>query len=72
MYILMPIHKEVKTALHSVSHYLQMPEVVLSHDLNQNLDYKYKPITSSHQHLIIDLLDCLIDTICPVNCCIHP
>jgi hypothetical protein len=61
IYILMPLHNEFKSAFHSLSHYLEMPDVVLSHNQNENL--KYKTSTNSfHGNKIIDLLDYLADT----------
>lgn len=62
IYVLMPLHNELKGMLHSVSHYLEMPNSVLSHNQDDNLNYKYKKTaTSFHQHKIIDFLD-LIDS----------
>ena len=54
----MPIHKEVKSTLHSISHYMQKPSVVLSHNKSENENYKIKKSTiTNHDHKIIDLLD---------------
>ncbi len=62
LYIFMPIHKEVKSMLHTMSHYLQMPNTVLSHNLDDNLDYKYSKSTiSNHEHVLIDILDFFSD-----------
>ncbi|GAA4882256.1 hypothetical protein GCM10023311_00410 [Flaviramulus aquimarinus] len=61
IYMLMPIHKEVKSVLHSMSHYLQMPDMVLSHNQDQNLNYKTQTSNITfHQHKLIDLLDAFI------------
>ena len=60
LYVLMPLHNEFKSVLHSMSHYLEMPDVVLSHNQNENLNYK-SSTNSFHGHKIIDLLDYLSD-----------
>lgn len=60
IYILMPLHNEFKSVFHSISHYLEMPDVVLSHNQNENLNYKTST-NSFHSHKIIDLLDYLED-----------
>jgi len=63
VYLLMPIHKEVKSALHSMSHYVQMPDVIMSHNHNENQNYKFKESTlAHHEHQIIDLLDGIFDS----------
>jgi hypothetical protein len=60
IYILIPLHNELKSALHGMSHYLEMPDVVLSHNQNENLNYKTST-NSFHGHKIIDLLDYLAE-----------
>lgn len=60
IYILMPLHNEFKSALHSMSHYLEMPDVVLTHNQHENLNYKTST-NSFHGHKIIDLLDYFAD-----------
>lgn len=63
IYLLMPIHKEVKITLHNISHFLEMPNVILSHNHNENLNYKVKSSTITyHEHKILDLLDALTNT----------
>ncbi|WP_034045175.1 hypothetical protein [Wocania ichthyoenteri] len=58
MYVLMPIHKEAKRVLHSISHFIEMPNAILSHNQNENLDYKVKtPTITYHEHKILDILD---------------
>ncbi|MFD1162113.1 hypothetical protein [Hwangdonia seohaensis] len=62
MYIFMPLHKEVKYVLHSISHALEMPDNLISHHHNENLNYKFKASTNRyHEHNILDLLDGLSD-----------
>ncbi|WP_298500292.1 hypothetical protein [uncultured Algibacter sp.] len=57
----MPIHKEVKSTLHNISHYIQKPSVVLSHNKYENKKINIKKSTfSNHDHKIIDLLDYFI------------
>lgn len=61
IYMLMPIHKEVKSALHDVLHYLEMPDFVLSHNQDKNLNYKFQASTISYrEHKLINLLDAFI------------
>lgn len=65
LYVFMPLHKEVKYVLHSLSHALEMPDNLMSHNQNENLDYKLKTTTNRyHEHNILDLLDGLSE---PVN-----
>ena len=56
----MPLHKEVKYVLHSISHTLEMPTNLISHNQNENLNYKFKTSTTRyHEHNILDLFDSL-------------
>ncbi|MFD1613744.1 hypothetical protein [Gelatiniphilus marinus] len=58
IYVFMPLHKEIKYVLHGISHALEMPDNVLSHNQNENLNYKFKKSkTRYHKHNILDLLD---------------
>ena len=62
IYVLMPIHKELKSALHSISHFLQMPDHLISHNQNENLNYEVKvPTILYHEHKILNLLDAFTD-----------
>ena len=61
-YLVMPIHKEVKSTLHSISHFLEMPKNILSHNKSENLNYKTISTFSYHEHKILDILDVLSKT----------
>lgn len=58
IYLVLPIHNEVKSLLHSISHSLEMPNVVMSHNYqkHQVIDYE-KSERTAHKHKLIDLLD---------------
>lgn len=56
-YLVMPIHKEVKSTLHSISHFLEIPKNILSHDKKDNLNYKTASTFTYHEHKILDILD---------------
>lgn len=58
MYVFMPLHKEVKYVLHGISHALEKPDNLISHNQNENLNYKFKVSkTKYHEHNILDLMD---------------
>ena len=62
IYMLIPIQKELKSALHGISHFLQMPDHLISHNQNENLNYEVKVLTILyHEHKILDLLDAFTD-----------
>ncbi|MCF7568038.1 hypothetical protein L3X37_06620 [Sabulilitoribacter arenilitoris] len=62
IYLLMPIHKEVRSTLHRISHFLEMPNTILSHNKYENINYN---LTASaityHEHKILDLLNNLTE-----------
>jgi hypothetical protein len=59
----MPINKEFISTLHNISHFLEIPDAILSHNQNKNLSYKVTaPNITFHEHKILDLLDNLIKT----------
>lgn len=63
-YMLMPIHKEIKSVLHSISHSIEMSGFMQHHNHSQNGHLK-NAISElnipEHDHKIISLLDYLID-----------
>jgi hypothetical protein len=62
VYILMPIHKEVKSTLHFISHSIEKSGFMLSHNHNQYLADDFKnSVVSHHEHEMIDILDYFID-----------
>lgn len=62
IYLLMPIHKEVRSTLHSISHFLEMPNTIISHNQNENINYNLTASTITyHEHKILDLLNNLAE-----------
>jgi hypothetical protein len=58
----MPIHKEVKSTLHIISHNLEMPSLIMTHTHDGSLKNNVKTVSvSKHEHKIIDLLDLFTD-----------
>lgn len=58
IYVFIPLQNEVKYVLHSMSHALEMPDNLISHNQNENLNYRFNTSTISyHEHNILDLLD---------------
>lgn len=54
----MPLQKEIKYVLHSMSHALEMPDNLISHHQNENLNYISKSSTKKyHEHNILDIFD---------------
>lgn len=61
IYVISPIHNEVKKVLHSISHSLEMFDITMSHHYKKHQAIRYKKATTSteHRHQIIDALDFL-------------
>lgn len=60
LYVFAPLHKEIKHVLHSISHALEMPNNLIFHNHNKNLNYKLKESRNGyHEHKILDLMDIL-------------
>jgi len=65
-YVLNPLHQQIGTAFHVVSHALEMPDTVLGHDSfsdNENTHYDHEHVTeaSNHEHKLIKIIDSIFE-----------
>ncbi|MEW4924165.1 hypothetical protein [Algibacter sp. 2305UL17-15] len=57
-YLIAPLHNEINSVLHFISHNLEKPSVLISHNFDINSEVKLMPSAiSSHEHRIIDFID---------------
>ena len=64
VYFISPLHNQIVSVLHSVSHHLSKPNFVLSHNHQFNHEITYHPVSSvlDHDHKLIDLIDNILDS----------
>lgn len=69
LYLTNPIHRQIHTVFHEISHLLEAPETLLSHhshtiEHNQgnHKDGEHILAGADHQHILLDLMDSLLDT----------
>lgn len=63
-YLMNPLHQQIKSVFHEVSHALETPDYIMSHNAS-TLDYEshshndYQIDTLRHEHQLIDFIDAL-------------
>ncbi len=67
-YLANPMHKQIRTVFHEISHLLEAPNILLSHQshsIDHNHDYhedgEHTLVTADHQHTLLDLMDCIFE-----------
>lgn len=66
LYLLGPLHVEVNSLLHTITHTIEKPDTVLAHQkrtgiVNAHKSIKHKNATLKHDHKIIDLVDDILE-----------
>jgi len=64
-YVFGPLHQELNSFLHAVTHQLEMPQDILQHDNSRSSDFQKQAYTthisdSGHDHKFLQLLDSLL------------
>lgn len=73
-YLANPMHQQIRTVFHEISHLLKAPETLLSHP-SHNTGYSHSTghghdyhedgehtmVTADHQHTLLDLMDSIFD-----------
>ncbi len=67
-YLTNPMHREIRTVFHEISHLLEAPETLLSHhshstghDHDNHEDGEHTLVTANHQHTLLDVMDSIFD-----------
>ncbi len=64
-YLVNPLQQQISMVLHEISHDLEFPHYVMSHETNLNtnseihLKHSHHVVTSDHEHNLIDFIDTL-------------
>ncbi|HEA22786.1 MAG TPA: hypothetical protein ENH87_17975 [Pricia antarctica] len=62
-YLANPMHEQISSVFHEISHIFQYPENVIAHEEQNYVDHPkhqnghHHLATSNHQHILIDLID---------------
>ena len=63
-YLLNPLHQQITLVLHEISHSLEIPDYVMSHNTNSHHEYEthdYSMDEIEHDHNLIDLLASVLE-----------
>ncbi len=66
-YLMNPLQQQINSLLHSLSHELEIPNYVLSHDSNANIvltkhyHFENQDTASEHHHALIDFVDSIFE-----------
>jgi len=67
-YLANPMHEQIRTAFHEISHLLEAPKTPLSHhshgtghDYDDHEGGEHTMVTADHQHTLLDLMDSIFD-----------
>ena len=66
-YLANPMHEQIGSVFHEISHVFQYPENVIAHDQQNHVkhlkhqDGHHHLATSDHQHILIDLINSVFD-----------
>lgn len=67
-YLANPIHHQIRTVFHEISHLLEAPETVISHHLHTTGHDHYahekdehSMVSADHQHTLLNLMDSIFD-----------
>lgn len=66
-YLANPVHRQISSVFHEISHVLESPETILSHP--QQADHHHDTLkngehslaTTEHQHVLLDMMDSIFD-----------
>ena len=66
LYILSPLHMEISKLVHSISHAIEMPDTVLSHQnktafIKTHNSFEHESVNVNHDHEILDFLETILE-----------
>lgn len=66
-YLANPMHRQISSVFHEISHVLESPDAILTHPQQANHDHRthkngeHRLANTDHQHILLDLMDSILD-----------